>query len=245
MPGQRGKRTLLEEEQSKRQERANRILDAAADLTLRWGYNKTTIDDIARYAGVAKGTIYLHWKTREDLFAALMKREELLQSEEIRQRVADAPEGMSLHAMIRIAMEATMKNPLQKALLLRDPEVMGSWVQHEYNTSYARRRIEAFETFLKFLREQGLVRSDLSFREMVYMLTVITIGPLLVEPWLSEELRLSDEEMVNIVVDMTQRLLEVGSTPATATPQEVTTTMKDYITQAVDIIKEQQEEMES
>lgn len=245
MPGQRGKRATLEEEQSKRQERADRILDAAAELTLRWGYNKTTIDDIARYAGVAKGTIYLHWKTREDLFAALIKREELRQSEEIRERVAHAREELSLHGMIRIGMEVTLKNPLQKAVLLRDPEVMGTWVQHEYNTSYARRRIESFEAFLKFLREQGLVRSDLSFRELMYILTLITIGPFLLEPWLSKDFLLSDDEVVNIVVDMTQRLLEVSSTPATASPQEVTTTIKNYITQAVDIIKEQQEEMES
>ena len=59
-------------ERSKREERADRILDAAANLILRWGYKKTTIDDIAKQAGVAKGTIYLHWKTREDLFVALL-----------------------------------------------------------------------------------------------------------------------------------------------------------------------------
>jgi len=64
------------------------MLDAAAALILRWGYNKTAIDDIARHAGVAKGTIYLHWKAREDLFAALMRRERLALSEEIRQRIA-------------------------------------------------------------------------------------------------------------------------------------------------------------
>ena len=45
------------EEKSKRQDRARRILDAAAELIQRWGYNKTTIDDIARQAGGAKGTI--------------------------------------------------------------------------------------------------------------------------------------------------------------------------------------------
>src|SRR6266540_7253755 len=61
----------------KRLERAHRILDAAFTLILRWGYNKTIIDDIARQAGVAKGTIYLHWKTREELFTSLVHRERL------------------------------------------------------------------------------------------------------------------------------------------------------------------------
>ena len=73
-------------ERSRREQRADRILDAAAELMLRWGYNKTTIDDIARLAGVAKGTIYLHWKTREDLFTALMRREYIRLVEDIQQR---------------------------------------------------------------------------------------------------------------------------------------------------------------
>src|SRR3954449_1951123 len=86
---------------SRRQERGQRILDAAATLILRWGYNKTTIDDIARQAGVAKGTIYLHWKTREDLFTALMRREYIRLAEDIRQRLAGDPEGGTLHALTK------------------------------------------------------------------------------------------------------------------------------------------------
>ena len=85
-----------QEEQSKRQQRAERILDAAAELILRWGYRKTTIDDIARQAGVAKGTIYLHWKTREELFAALIKREKVEVAEDIKQRIIVDLEGVTL-----------------------------------------------------------------------------------------------------------------------------------------------------
>lgn len=40
---------------SKRDVRADRILDAAATLLQQWVYNKTTVDHIARHAGVAKG----------------------------------------------------------------------------------------------------------------------------------------------------------------------------------------------
>ncbi len=57
---------------TKQQEREQRILDAAADLILRWGYDKTAMDDIPERSGVAKGTIYLHRKTREELFDALL-----------------------------------------------------------------------------------------------------------------------------------------------------------------------------
>src|SRR6266700_6032000 len=83
-------------EVSRRRERAQRILDAAATLLLRWGFQKTTIDDIARLAGVAKGTIYLHWKTREELFVALIKREKLGMAEDLKQRIGTDPAATTL-----------------------------------------------------------------------------------------------------------------------------------------------------
>src|SRR5689334_2299686 len=89
------------QEASKRLERAHRILDAATVLILRWGYNKTTIDDIARQAGVGKGTVYLHWNTREELFAALMKRERVELNREFHQRIIADPAGWTLRSMIK------------------------------------------------------------------------------------------------------------------------------------------------
>jgi hypothetical protein len=39
--------------------REEHLLVAATTLLVRWGYRKTTIDDVAREAGVGKGIIYL------------------------------------------------------------------------------------------------------------------------------------------------------------------------------------------
>ena len=47
MASKRNGDSAPKEERSKRQERADRILDAVAELILRCGYKKTTIDDIA------------------------------------------------------------------------------------------------------------------------------------------------------------------------------------------------------
>ncbi|MEM7028378.1 MAG: helix-turn-helix domain-containing protein, partial [Chloroflexota bacterium] len=40
---------------SDNKEREERILDAASNLFVHYGYDKTTVDDIAREAGVSKG----------------------------------------------------------------------------------------------------------------------------------------------------------------------------------------------
>jgi AcrR family transcriptional regulator len=47
------------------------IFDAALALFGRYGFRRTSIDDIARSAGVAKGTVYLHVDTKEALFRTL------------------------------------------------------------------------------------------------------------------------------------------------------------------------------
>lgn len=47
------------------------ILAAALGLFGRYGYRRTSIDDIAREAGIAKGTVYLHVESKAMLFRTL------------------------------------------------------------------------------------------------------------------------------------------------------------------------------
>lgn len=57
-----------------RQERERLILQAAEDLLLEKGYHETSIDDIAARVGISKGTVYLHFATKEDLVVALVEQ---------------------------------------------------------------------------------------------------------------------------------------------------------------------------
>ena len=57
-----------------RSDRAGAILDAAQDLFTRFGFRRTTMDDIARAAGVAKGTLYLYFDNKAEVFRAMQRR---------------------------------------------------------------------------------------------------------------------------------------------------------------------------
>ena len=57
-----------------RQERERLILQAAEGLMIERGYYETSIDDIAARVGISKGTIYLHFASKEDLVLALIER---------------------------------------------------------------------------------------------------------------------------------------------------------------------------
>jgi AcrR family transcriptional regulator len=54
-------------------ERRAAIVDAAFDEFVARGFTATRIDDIAKRAGVAKGTIYLHFKDKESMFEELVR----------------------------------------------------------------------------------------------------------------------------------------------------------------------------
>jgi len=50
----------------------NKIVDAAVKLFSTNGYYKTKMDDIAKEAGVAKGTLYYNFSSKSDLFARII-----------------------------------------------------------------------------------------------------------------------------------------------------------------------------
>ncbi len=54
--------------------RKNEILDAAQELFFTKGYKQTSIESIIKKIGVAKGTIYYYFRSKEDLMDKLVKR---------------------------------------------------------------------------------------------------------------------------------------------------------------------------
>lgn len=50
--------------------RRSSILEAARRLLIRRGYQDFVLDDLAREAGVAKGTLFLYFKTKDELLSA-------------------------------------------------------------------------------------------------------------------------------------------------------------------------------
>jgi len=58
------------------QETANRILNQAMRIFLEKGYHGTSIDDITQAAGLTKGALYWHFKSKEDLLKKLIRKYE-------------------------------------------------------------------------------------------------------------------------------------------------------------------------
>jgi AcrR family transcriptional regulator len=78
------------------EERRTAILDAALTAFSQKGYYATSLDDIAREAGVSKALIYEHFASKQELHADLIARN----ARELTQRVAGALSGVEIEATL-------------------------------------------------------------------------------------------------------------------------------------------------
>ena len=59
---------------SYRQNIKNRIIANAITTFSNYGYDKSRMDDIAQSSGLSKGTIYLYFKSKEELFNTISEQ---------------------------------------------------------------------------------------------------------------------------------------------------------------------------
>jgi AcrR family transcriptional regulator len=80
------------------------ILDAAERLLADFGYSMVTMEEVAREAGVGRTTIYLHFKTKEEVALAVLDRVHARNVDNLR-RVAAEGEGEPAAQLRRVLLE--------------------------------------------------------------------------------------------------------------------------------------------
>ncbi|MBE2268682.1 MAG: TetR/AcrR family transcriptional regulator [Anaerolinea sp.] len=167
---------MADEDAQRRAQREARILGAANTLITHYGYDKTTMDDIAGEAGVSKGAIYLHFKSKEALFEALILRESERVMEDMFERIEADPEGGTLFQLYTHALVAAISNPLIRALFTRDRRVLGDFQRRMVSTETMQQGMIFGRDFILHLQDAGLVRRDLSAETITYLLAYMRMG---------------------------------------------------------------------
>jgi len=116
---------FLQPEQDPRQARKReRILSAAVARFTAVGYRKTSVEDVAKAAGVAKGTVYLYYRSKPELLlhaVAWEKRGYMARLEPLWQR--DMPAADRLRELIALGLVMKKKMPLVTRLTGGDHEL--------------------------------------------------------------------------------------------------------------------------
>jgi AcrR family transcriptional regulator len=156
-------------------QRELRLLDAAARLFARFGFDKTSVDEIASAAGVSKGAVYLHWPSKFSLFEAVLLREGLGLLDEIVRRLDADPDGGTLGSIYRHSILALGANPLLLAAYTVDTAVLGDYVRDQEPRIMAQRLLFG-EEFIRRMQAANLIRPGLDAPMTAYVLGVISFG---------------------------------------------------------------------
>ncbi|WP_437603919.1 TetR/AcrR family transcriptional regulator [Sorangium sp. So ce590] len=198
---------------SKQRQRAERILDAAAELVLRWGYKRVTIDEVARRANIGKGTVYLHWKTREALFLAVLARDALRMFDRFAEAMREDPAEILLHRVMQRRLLLLEEFPLLQALFTRDTEVLGNLVSESTARPLQGHKFAYLREYCGLLRSHGLLRTDVDPGAQLYAINAAVLGFYLLDPLLPAEERQPIEERAEMVATMVRRAFEPPDPP--------------------------------
>ncbi len=210
-----------------RKERAERILDAASEILLQHGYKRITIEDIAEKANVGKGTVYLHWKSKDELFGTLMFREAISFWKELVSKLNSQTNELRFHSIIRAMMLVGLKRPLSRALFIEDKELLGKLAEKGFGKSnHTMFRSE----FLTLAQKNGLLRSDIDLKVLHYSLKATVNGFLMIERYLSEDEQISLEAKADALATTIKRAFEPTAPLSGKEMQNVAKVIGDYLT---------------
>ena len=164
----------------------DRILDAATQCIRRWGIRRVSMNDVARQAGVSRGSVYRYFADRDALVQAVLERNAaqnvaaalpaVRRRRSLAAKVAEAAVFIRAHVddEMSLGLHARPEEPeLATLRLARVESMLSHWV-------------DFWVPFLAEARDQGEVRADLDLREaaewiMRILISLVTIPSVVVD----------------------------------------------------------------
>jgi AcrR family transcriptional regulator len=147
-----------------------RIMQGAHECFQRYGIDKTTMEDIARQAGVARQTIYKHVASKDEIVQCIARNETTRINAEVRQRLKKGDSFAdtlteTLFIVVKVAKSnVCVRYILGSATYLNRPDQNVADVQHRHH--------DLWENTLQAARASHELAEDISVAQVVYWLTV-------------------------------------------------------------------------
>ena len=176
-----------------------RIIASARDLFVRFGLAKVSVEDIARAVGMGKSSLYYHFKSKEDIFRAVLDQEVRTYKAKLEQALSaarTAQDRMRLYVATRMSA-------------VKDAASVYSAFRDDYHRQHgiierARERIDKYEVeVVRRILSEGVESGEFRVRDVgLTAITIVTAAKGLEYGWAVEQ---SDEESERNL----SRLLEV------------------------------------
>ncbi len=153
-------------------EKKNKIIEAAEQLFAQFGFLKTTMEDIAKKAHMAKSSVYYYFKSKEEIFAEVIRQDTLLFQQKLETAVAaaDTPES-KIRAYV-ITRMIHLQDLSKFYLTLTD-----EYLDHYFFVEEVRTDFYEYENrVLKSLLQDGLEQKYFDVDDVVVISRMISIA---------------------------------------------------------------------
>jgi len=144
-----------------------RLLDAAESCFSKFGLTKTTMEDVAKAAGMSRATVYRYFKNRDDLLMGVVEREARGAAAEIERRLRGIrnPGEYIVEGIVQ-ALDIVPKRPALSMLFLADTVGMASRLltTSERMVDIA---LELVVPVIEPARRKGLLRDNVETEVMI------------------------------------------------------------------------------
>ena len=188
-------------------ERQEQILDAAAGVIVRLGYDKTTVHDVAEETGISRRTVYLYFKGKEALFEALLFREWLRYAQTWLEAIEADRRGGTLGGFLRATLLAINSRPLIASMMRRDRRVLGNYLRKPENQFAWLQSGSISADFIHALQKAGTVRPELDPQVVAHMIEILGYGQLTIGDFKPMEQSPPFEAVLETIAEMVDRLL--------------------------------------
>jgi TetR/AcrR family acrAB operon transcriptional repressor len=219
-------------------ERQQQILDAAAAVISRLGYDKTTMSDIAEEAGASRRTVYQYFNGKEELFEALLYREYMQYSQTWLEQIETDPRGGTVGGFYRATFHAVNCHPLIAAILRRDRRVIGNYLRKQDNLFAQMVSKVNTPGFFQALQAAGAIRQDIDAAVILHIVEMLSYGQLTIRDFKPPDQFPPYDAVMEALADMMDRALRpedagngANSEAGKAIVRQITTSARAQIEQ--------------
>lgn len=208
------------------QRRTIEILEKAEDILLKYGYTKSTIDDIAASVKLGKGTLYLHWKSKDELFKTLFYK---ISAEILYQMLLEVKknkEAIRFDQLVCMAYKLCYERKLIVALFTQDSKLLGRFLDQKNPSQTQQAKFDSLVKSLQMYRQHHLVKDDMPIETQAHTINMLLIGLFTYDNYLPDALH------IDVKVELLENVIKNTFIPQVHRP--IDASLYNYVINAIE-----------
>lgn len=161
-------------------DRAEKIVEAAMELFSRYGYERTSIEDIAKHLSIGKGSVYLDFRTKEEILMRIIEMHAMKIQKAMDDRMENV-EGSPLDCLRDMFTSCTMQVYDNVTRDIHTPEALlhtSLQFKPRFTQFYARKR-ERVLKMLKLAAEAGEISPEKATEDtaIAFLMAISSLFP--------------------------------------------------------------------